>query len=203
MMKMIKILTILLALLVSASFVVFGQDGQNVGAVEKAAEDLKTEQADIIATESLKKVKIDQNVEDRTDGPDSNIGNKSSADFKNSINEVLIKFKEFKFKELVLKYKTDIIVSIIGGMILLNIQFIFKIIIKLLLKVFRIIVKSFIVIYSLTACNSYFCKDKFAKQLPKKKKLHKKASSIEKIKNKYIHLQGGGISSCQKYPFPK
>ncbi len=184
MMKMIKIQTILFALFVNALFL-FGQDGQNASTfeAEKVRKGGKVVRADIIATESGQKSKIDETLEIEEKGKDSDNNEKTSFDFSNSINE---------FSEIVLKYKTEIFVSIIGGLILLNIQFILKIVIQLIKNILKIVKNIFIILYYFITCNSYFCNGCFAKQLHIKKTFPLNIPLKEKMKNTYIQLYEGG-----------
>ena len=191
MMKAIRLQIILFALLVNSLFV-FGQNSQNASSVEvEKSKGIKAVKADIIATESGQRSNIDQTLEVEEKGQDSN-NKKTAFDLSKSINEIT---------EIVLKYKIEILVSIIGGLILLNIQFILKMIIKMIMRIFRIVKNFSILLYNLITCNSYFCKDGFAKQLQIKQTFPLNTSLKEKMQNTYIQLHEGGYQVARSKLF--
>ena len=185
--KMIKIQTIVLALLVCASFVVFAQDGQNAGAVAVEKEII------LQAVESVQTAKATENVQkmeaEKEEQPREELHNavEKNKDSKESSSYIL-KWMNDKSGDLVINILAGIILLVITPIILYFIGF------------FSFVIRS-LAIWR----NKLFCKDDFAQQLQKAKeekqdaplkenvsiedKLEKDREYKEKLKNTYIDIQ--------------
>ncbi len=164
-------------LFVSASFVVFAQDGQNATAVgEKTVEKPvgKTVLAENTVTQITQEGKATQTSESEQIDSTSNDQWKSVKKF---INEIVFKI-----------FILGIIVSVIGGVILL------------VIKDIGIYLRG--VFYFRTKWrNGFFCKDGFAKQIQTIKKLPQNAPLKEILKNTYISMSEGGYQTARSKLF--
>ena len=188
MMKVIRLKTILLALLVSASFVVLAQDGVNKQG------DKNIVNVDSIPVKQQLQVELSSNADQLLQNrqhvqPVKDVQPvKEENERKNLttvIKKLLWKFLQFIFGTFIV----GIAINLVSGKLQLNLQSIF-------------LYLGGLFFFCPKWRNWLFCHGDFAKQIPKTKIIPKNASLREKIKNTYIHLQGGGYPTARSILFP-
>ena len=165
MMKMIKIQTILLALLVNMTVVVFGQDNKPATGVMKASalqasETLQAAEAAVQDAQKGQEKLVDQPVE----GLHNN--EEKVQVLKNNL-AIIWKWISDKWE--------DLLTNIIAGIITWAFALVFSIILLL--------------IHSLKRRNKLFCKDDFAVQIQNCQQEKKKETLKERLKNTYVRVE--------------